>query len=231
VSGIPPAPARERDESLLVYGPDVRLDAAFALALARRRYMAIAWADCARPGRRAIAEALAWVERRLGPPVVGLVDPPLLRPANFDRAVVLHVLAPARAGEERRLLNHLAMPEVFQRLAARAISPDAHGAVLLLHVDNLPEALRPGVLDTARLHETLHEEGLSFLATSQTAPTEATAQAFDTVVRLEPGDSASWASAVLVAQRGNGFGTGKGPAPLPGVWEHLGLDPSLYTPT
>jgi hypothetical protein len=232
---VPPNPraastaAGRTAESILVHGDDDLAISAVAIGLARRTTESFAWVDFEDPRESARSPARSWVEDRSGRPVVDLVEASLLRPPDRDRLALRRLIAPERTKENARLQSHLAMPELFQRLAARAISPDGRGVVLLANVDRLPPALRSNTIETAWLHRTLHDEGLTVIGTARAPPSEAMRRAFDRVFRVEVADQSSWEEGELTEEKRDGREGSGPPIRLRTAWGHLGLDPALLS--
>ncbi|HYA10969.1 MAG TPA: hypothetical protein VEH10_04805 [Thermoplasmata archaeon] len=230
---MPPnlSPVRHRAESILVHGSDELAIAAVAVALALRATESFAWADCADPGVPSAGDsARSWVEARSGRPAVDPVEESLLRPSNSDRQVLRQLVAPAQGLDEARLLNHLALPELFQRLAARAISSDGHGVVLLANVDALSATLRAETLEAARLHQTLHDEGLTMIVTSRAPPSEAMVRTFDRIFRVDVPSNRSWEAGSLTEVKSAAHERDGPPVPLLTALGRLGLDPDRSVP-
>jgi len=224
-----PVPSADRPpESILVHGEGDLAVSAVAVALARRIAQTFAWVDFEDPRVSARSSARAWVEDRSGRPVVERVEEALLRPPDRDRLALRRLVTPEPSEANVRLQTHLALPELFQRLAARAITPEGRGAVLLANIDCLPPALRTNTIETPWLHRTLHDEGLTLIGTSRSPPPGATSRAFDRVFRVETTeDDGSWADGSLIEEDRGG---GERPGPRIGLrtaWERLGLDPEL----
>ena len=224
----PQPPRGQRPESVLVHGVEPLATSALAVGLASRGRGPVAWADCARARSAAYAPARTWIELRVGPPAIEQVDDPLLRPVNFERILLRHVVAPTEGPDDGRLLNHLALPELFQRLASRAISVAGVGAILLANIDALPEALCANTVGTARLHQTLHEEGLSVLMTSRSSPSTSLGDAFDRIFRVDGPEGARWDTAWLTEEKGTTGPGARPPVQLRAAWARLGLEPSLF---
>jgi len=226
-----PDHATPRDESIYIHGSDRLATSALAVGLALRSAPSFAWADCADPALSVALLSRAWVERRAGRPVVERVDPPLLRPANLERVILRHTIVPVGPSDEGRLLDHLAMPELFQRLAARAISGDGHGVIFIANVDALSPALRANTVEMGRLHRTLHAEGLTVIVTSRGGPSTAVEQEFDRIYRVEVPANAPWVSGTVTEEKSTGPVDGSGSVAVTKTWERLGLDPSLLSPS
>lgn len=214
-------------ESILVHGSHRIATSAVALALALRSGRSVAWADCSAGESNGEAKARAWVSERAGPPVVDRVESDLLRPTVVERASVERLVLAASGEELARLLDHLALPELFQRLSARAGGYGRAGAVLLTNVDGLRPELRASSIETVRLHETLHAQGLSVVATSRAVPTNTLDRPFDRIFRVELAEESRWTEATIAEERGGVPAGGARPVPLSEAWRTLGLDPAL----
>ena len=221
--------ATPRGESIYIHGSDRLATSAVAVGLALRSAPSFAWADCADPSLSVALRSRAWVERRAGRPVVERVDPALLRPANLERVILRHTVVPAGPSDEGRLLDHLAMPELFQRLAARAISGDGRGVILVANVDTLSDALRANTVEMGRLHRTLHDEGLTVIVTSRGGPSDAVEQEFDRIYRVEVPPNAPWFAGTLTEEKSVDPADGSASAALTAAWVRLGLDQSLLS--
>ncbi len=226
---VPPSLPAGR-ESILVHGRDRFVTLAVALALAHRAGSRVAWVDFAPPLNEAHAAARAWAEARAGPPVLERVDSEQLRPGEVGRAAVERLVLDLSAAELARVVEHLQLPPLFQRLTAEAAVGGRPGAVLLANVDVLRPELRARSIEEVRVHETLHREGLSLVATSGAGPTNTLDRPFDRVYRVEPVADPSGLGLGLTEERG-----GQEPAdgrlvPLRRAWSQLGLDPELLPP-
>ena len=222
-----PTAAGPREESILVHGPDGFAVSALAVALARRTRRSFAWADCADPRTNGASALRSWVEDRSGRPTLEVVDASVLRPANLDRLMLRRLVAAEGVADETRLLNYLALPGLFQRLAARALSSDGRGVMYLANVDALAPELLTNTLETERLHQTLHEEGLTVIVSSRAAPSEALSRPFDRVLHVDVPGGVPWGAGWLTEEKGDGHGGDEQRVPLRTAWDRLGLDPSL----
>jgi len=211
--------------SILVHGSRELPVAWTAVGLARKAGPTFAWADCAGGRSHEVAEARSWIEARFGPPALDPVEAAWLRPADRDRLNLKRVVAAGGETDQRRLLNHLALPELFQRLTARAIEPDGRGVIVLLHVDALADAVRANTLDTAWLHETLHEEGITLVATARDRAADPLVNAFDQVLRYERASRPTEPDGTLTQEKPLGAGMEPSATGLRAVWQRLGLDP------
>jgi hypothetical protein len=217
------------EQSILVHGDDDLAVSTVAVGLALRTSETFAWVDFDDPKGSERAPARSWVEGRSGRPVVDLVDPSLLRPPERDHLAHSGLIAPESTTEAARLQSHLEMPELFQRLAARAICPDGHGVVLLVHVDRLAPALRAGTIEATWLHRTLHDEGLTVIGTSRAPPSEPMRQVFDRVLRVEVAVGRSLEDGSLTEEKCDGRAASGAPMALRTAWEYLDLDPALLS--
>jgi len=217
------------EESILVHGEDDIAVSAVAVGFARRAAGSFAWVDFEIPKDGTMSSARLWIEDRSGQPMVETVEPSLLRPSNRDRLALRRLVTPESNLENTRLQNHLALPELFQRLAARALTPAGHGVVLLANVDCLPRDLRVNTVETRWIHETLHEEGLSVIATSRAPPSEGLSRAVDRVLRVEVPEGGALADGLITEEKlGAGPGASR-PLGLRTVWDQMGLDPGLLS--
>lgn len=214
-------------ESILVYGGDDLATAVVAVALARRHVAEFAWADCAPLPHPPAVRPRSWVERFAGPPLLHSVDETVLRPTNHHRLALHRLVTPTHGSEDLRLLNYLAMPELFQRLAAQAIRPEGRGVVLLDHIDDLPTTTVANTLGTSRLHQTLHEEGVTMVVVSRTAPPEATARVFDRCFCVEVPAGAPWDDGWLTERTETAHRGEAVRSPLLAMWDRLGLEHDL----
>jgi hypothetical protein len=212
-----------------VHGDEDVAVSAVAVGLALRTAESFAWVDFDDPKGSERAPARSWVEGRSGRPVVDLVEPSLLRLPERDPLAHGRLLAPESTAETARLQNHLEMPELFQRLAARAICPDGHGVVLLVNVDRLAPALRTDTIETTWLHRTLHDEGLTVIGTSRAPPSEPMRQVFDRVLRVEVAVGRSLEDGSLTEEKCDGRAASGAPMALRTAWEYLDLDPALLS--
>jgi len=217
-----PGSAGPEEESILVHGPDRRASATVSMALVLRKGEAVAWADCEDPRSTPPETWRTWVESRWGGPVVEMVEPALLRPANLDRLLLRRLVASADGASETRLLNFLALPELFQRLAARALSTEGRGTVYLANADALAPPTLANTLGTLRLHQTLHEVGLSVVVSSGSPPPMALSGAFARVFHVEAPAGGAWREGWVTEESGDGQRR-----PLRSAWARLGLEPTL----
>lgn len=220
---------RRVEESIVVHGTDRVALSAVAVALARRRAGSFAWADCAgsAPGRG--LPTRRWLERHVGQPAVEVVDPSLLKPRDLEGVLLRHLVPSKQRQDESRLLDHLAMPELFQRLAARAIVPNGHGVVVLVNVDAISPTLRANTVETSRLHQTLHEEGLSVILTWTGVPSAAMRQVADRLLRIDVPVGRPWTEGWLAEEKEGGVENDGARLPLETAWVRLGLDLDLLS--
>lgn len=127
---------------------------------------------------------------------------------------------------EGRLQSFLTLPELFQTLLSRTISPEGAGVILLTNVDAVSSAAGRRPLELPELHETLHREGVTLLATYRGTPPESLARAFDEVFRVEHLGK-SWPDALLTAAQGDLLPGRLVSRPLRECWYDLGLSPGL----
>jgi hypothetical protein len=228
---VPPPPSEPRaPESTLVHGTDESAVSAVAVGLALRRNRSFAWADCAPPvhgGDRATHQLF---RRGSGQPVFDRVDESALRPPSWTWRTLEQLYVPDRREEEERLARYLRMPELFQRLIAYGTTPDGGAVILLANVDAIPPAARAHALEPRGLHEVIHHEGVTFVATSRERPSPGMVEVFDRVLRVDVPDHGQWSDGCLTVEKGEVPNLRVDPCPLWEAWDLLGLDPGLLVP-
>jgi hypothetical protein len=232
-SPTPPQPAGPRPEgpeSILVYGADPIGVVALATGLALRSHGAFAWADCAAP---ALAEdnPTHWILSRGDlRPGADRVDEAALGPAAWSWTGLRDLVALDGGAEESRLTGFLELPELLQRLAARAPEGGGRAAILLANVDRLPAGSATGSLERAAVHRRLHEGGVTLVVTALVPPGADLRAAFDRVVRLEVPEGTSWAHGLVALEKWPGAEPLPAPVGLRDLWGRWELDPSLLPP-
>jgi hypothetical protein len=212
-------------ESTLVYGADETGVSALAAGLALRGHGAFCWVDCARSAPDDDLPA-HWILARGAPqPEVRLVEERLLRPPTVSDATVRQVVLSDGPRQERRLATYLALPELFQRMAARSWADDGWVAAVLANVDHLPPETSSRLLERRPFHELLHRAGIALFSTATAAPPRALSTAFDRVFRVEVPSGESWAQGTVL-QEGSSTPDG-GPLPVRQAWAQWRLDPTL----
>ena len=81
----------------------------------------------------------------------------------------------------------------------------------------------------AQVHEALHREGVSLLATFFGTPPTTVRDAFDQVYRVEEAGGFHWTYAFVWPERGPTDIDLRLPRPLREVWQELGFDPGLLS--
>jgi hypothetical protein len=201
-----------------------------ALGFARRVDHAFAWADFSRPSsgldgavRRMFVEGTEG--RRVEPATLSEPSRPVERPHEVET-----ILAPEPDSRdmESRLRAFLSLPELFQTLLGRTVSPKGEGVLLLTNVDSVTPAAARRTLELADVHDTLHREGVTLIVTYRGTPPESLTSAFDEVFRVEHLGK-SWPDALLAATQGELLPGLLAPRPLRECWSALGLCPELLS--
>jgi hypothetical protein len=199
-----------------------------ALGFARRVDRAFAWAEFSTPGP-ALDGAVRqmFLERTEGRRIEHATLSELSGSGEGLRELE-RILTPEPASRdmEGRLKAFLTLPELFQRLLGRTVSPKGEGVILLTNVDAVTPAAARRTLELAGLHDTLHREGVTLLVTYRGTPPGTLANAFDEVFRVEHFGK-SWPDALLAATQGDLLPGLLAPRPLRECWAALGLCPEL----
>lgn len=225
-----PLPSPHITESILVYGPDETIVAAVAVGFSLRDQGAFAWADCA--GLERESSELAHRLFARGADVEGSnhVNEATARPPEWTPGSLRRLLAPGSRSTEARLANYLELPELYQRLIARLSPRDGRATILLANIDALTPEGRVRLVEPSQIHERLHREGVTLVATCRGAPGYRTLRPFDRVFRVEIPRGRRWSDGFLYVEKGWGAGPEAHPWPLREAWDLLGFDPSLAPP-
>jgi hypothetical protein len=127
---------------------------------------------------------------------------------------------------EGRLKAFLTLPELFQTLLGRTLSPKGEGILLLTNVDAVSPAAVRRTLELPTLHDTLHREGVTLVVTYRGTPPSTLPRAFDEVFQVEHVGQ-SWPDALLATAQSHLLPGLVGPRPLRECWPALGLCPDL----
>lgn len=133
---------------------------------------------------------------------------------------------PGSRDMESRLKSFLSLPDLFQKLLGRTLSPKGGGVILLTNVDAIPSAAARRTLELPELHDTLHREGVTLVVTYRGTPPVSLTNAFDEVFRVEHLGK-SWPDALLAATRSDLLPGLLAPRTLRECWSTLGLCPAL----
>ncbi len=208
---------------MLVHGTEEAPVATLATGLALASHEAFAWADCARSGASPSAASHRIFARGAERPGVERVDERMLRASAWNASALDGVLL--ASSEPERLLRFLQLPELFQKLAARATGADGRSAVLLANVNALGPVER--LLSQDRLHRSLHRAGVSLFATAVEEEPVARASSFDRSFRVEVPAGEPWTRGTLTVEKGPPPSTSLAALNLREAWSLLKLDPSL----
>jgi hypothetical protein len=199
-----------------------------ALGFARRVDRAFGWADFSTsPSALDGAVRQMFVEGTEGRRVehAGLSE--LSTPGEGRRELETFLIPdPGSRDFEGRLKAFLSLPELFQTLLGRTLSPRGEGVLLLTNVDAVSSTAARQTLELPELHHTLHREGVTLLVTYRGTPPGSLTKAFDEVFRVEHLGK-SWPDALLAATQSHLLPGLLAPRPLRECWPALGLCPEL----
>ena len=192
------------DQSILVHGGSDDALAVVAVGAATRAGLPFAWADFADsrsqldPTLRQALAALA-----AGSVIESTAVESLHEPVGLRRSVSGMIRSETLSPELRdRLDGFLQFPPLVQRLASALDPAGGHMAILLTGLQVLPERLRSATLGRRDLHESLHREGISLVATFRGAAPGNLTEPFDRVLRVEASAGGRWTDAVVGLERG-----------------------------
>jgi hypothetical protein len=219
-----------RSESILVHGPDRIGVTAFTAGLAIRSLGGFAWADCGGSAPRE-DDPIHWILSRGSPlPALARVDPSVLLPPPHSAPGLQALVALDGEPEERRLAQFLDLPELFQRLGARAPEFQGRVALLLANVDRLLATPSGRALEQRELHDRLHSAGMTLFATSTPAPSPRLREVFDRVFRIDVPAGSTWSHGLLSLEQAPTGEPTPDRIPLREGWSRLGLDSSFLPP-
>lgn len=219
--------ARENSRSTLIYGSGETAMSWLAVGLARRTHRGIAWIDCI---DRTSPLDPAWSARTgsdRGFREFRGIEPSglLVQEVPAER---LDGMIRAESSEARdRIGRLLGLPSVLQSLIS--LGPNGHDAppVIVRGLEALPDVVVHGTFGNPRVHETLHESGISLVATYSGAPVRSVQDAFDEVYRVDDRGSEQWPDSYVWSERGLTDIDLLLPRPLRQAWSELRLDPDL----
>ena len=200
-----------------------------AVGFALREHRGFTWANLAeRYDSRARPRPNSWElypnVRRCGPIAPRELEVQALPPEAVDR--VVHLDSPE---ERRHLLGWLHLPAFLQDLIAFASAGHDILPVVFSHLNAIPVELVDATFSNPQVHETLHREGISLLATFSGTPATTVRDAFDQVYRIEDVGGHHWTDAFVWSVRGLTDIDLLLPRPLREVWRELRLDPELLS--
>ena len=224
----PGDPLPARGVSILISGTGETAMSMLALGFARRVDQAFGWADfSASPSALDGAARRMFVEgtegRRVEHATVRELSTPSERPPELGTFLTPE---PGSREFEGRLRAFLALPDLFQTLLGRTLSPTGEGVILLTNVDAVSSAAARKTLELPTLHDTLHREGVTLLVTYRGTPPSSLSKPFDEVFQVEHLGQ-SWPDALLVAPQSNLLPGLLAPRRLRECWPALGLGPDL----
>jgi hypothetical protein len=231
-STLPTSSTPPRGISILISGSGESAMSMLALAFARQVDPAFAWANLSpsTSGFEGDVRRLL-VDRSEGHVVEQVaLDDLATRSARPDGLDRLLMLGPVYEDLVGRFTDYLQLPGLLQTLVCRTLSPNGGGAILLTNVDAVSPPTAVRALELPHVHETLHREGVTLLATYRGTAPDRLAQAFNEVFRVEQHIGMSWPEALLAAERGGLLPGLLAPRPLRECWSALGLCARLLPP-
>jgi hypothetical protein len=199
-----------------------------ALGFARKVDRAFAWANFSASTRRLDgAVRKLFVEQTEGRRVEHASPDGLS--STVERPRVLRAFLQSDPGSEDlegRLEAYLTLPEIFQSLLGRTVSANGEGAMVITNLDAVPPEVLKKTVELRALHNILHREGVTLLATYRGLPPNSLDRVFDEVFQVEQFGE-NWPDALLAATRSEHLPGLLAPRPLRECWEALGLSPAL----
>lgn len=152
------------------------------------------------------------------------LEPQTVRPEAIDDLVVTGTVP-----DKRLLLNLLRLPPLLQGLVTITPPLSTPVAIVLTRIDALPAGLARNTFGDPQLHETLHQNRVTLVATFQGRPALPLLHAFDQVFRVEEVHGKHWAESHVWSERYPGETELLLPQPLRETWAGLKLNPGLLS--
>ncbi|MCI4320244.1 MAG: hypothetical protein L3K23_08985 [Thermoplasmata archaeon] len=199
-----PAPLPGPDQSVLIHGSMDDALAVVAVGIAVRARLPFAWAEFADPRSELDPSLRSKLAEFAASSLVEVAGVEGLRtPAGLEGSVERLIRSGTLSRDlQVRLDGFLHFPPVVQRLASGLDPAGGHLAILLTGLHVLPERLRSATVARRELHEALHREGISLVATFHGTAPGSLAEAFDRVLRIEASAGGGWRDAVVGLERG-----------------------------